>query len=117
MRYFLSGFGVEREGAGCMNLSIVWHILVVSSLVFIMATQEDIQEVHEVQEAVDGTLEAEETSDCFWPDSTTAKIIEMWRERPQLYDVTHRWYLNRDKKAEALSEIAREIKITGKCNM
>jgi hypothetical protein len=51
---------------------------------------------------------------CSWPDETTGRIIELWRTRPQLYDVRHKWYLNRDRKQQALSEIAAEVKITGK---
>jgi hypothetical protein len=53
------------------------------------------------------------SDDSSWPDATTAKIIEMWRDRPLLYDVSHPNYLNRDKKHKALSEIALEVKITG----
>jgi hypothetical protein len=64
------------------------------------------ESVHTVEETLD---------DCAWPDATTSRIIELWRERPILYDVTHRHYLNRDRKAQALSEIATEVKITGKC--
>ena len=44
-----------------------------------------------------------------WPDDKTARLIEMWKERGALYDITHRHYRNKLKKAKALNQICQEL--------
>jgi hypothetical protein len=69
--------------------------------------------------------EHEETADpvefaegeCSWPDSTTARIIELWRDHPELYDLHHPLYSNRDNKQKVLSAIASDVKITGEITL
>lgn len=53
--------------------------------------------------------------DYGWPDKDTMKLIELYRERPQLYDTTHKWYYNRDKKTGTLELLASEMDCSGKC--
>jgi hypothetical protein len=53
-------------------------------------------------------------SDCGWPDRETVKVIELFRDKPQLYDVQHRWYAHREKKSAVLSAMASELGIGGK---
>lgn len=57
--------------------------------------------------------ETQDSHDASWPDITTGRIIELWMQRPLLYDTTHRFYLDRDKKQAALLDIANEVKISG----
>lgn len=52
--------------------------------------------------------------DATWPDKETCKIIELYRTSPQLYDVSHPSYPNRDKKVATLSKIAQEVGCSGK---
>ena len=47
-----------------------------------------------------------------WPDNTTMKLIEMWRERDVLYDTSHKHYRNKMKKEKALNQISTELNMT-----
>jgi hypothetical protein len=55
-----------------------------------------------------------EVQDYGWPDKETAKLIELFREKPQLYDVSHKWYSHRDRKAATLANISSELDCSGK---
>ena len=48
-----------------------------------------------------------------WPNEETANLIELFRLKPNLYDTTHKWYSNRDKKIGTYTLMAAELKVTG----
>jgi hypothetical protein len=48
------------------------------------------------------------------PDKETCKIIEMYRSTPQLYDVSHPSYPNRDKKLATLRRMCKEVDCSSK---
>lgn len=41
-----------------------------------------------------------------WTDESQETLIELWREHPCLYDVSHQFYQNRDQKEESWREVA-----------
>ena len=49
-----------------------------------------------------------------WPDEETARLIEMYRERPFLYDLANKWYLNKNKKNRAYLYMAGKLNISGR---
>ena len=48
-----------------------------------------------------------------WPDADTGRLIELWRDRPQLYDLSHKWYSNKHKKDGTLARMCSELNISG----
>ena len=54
---------------------------------------------------------------CDWPDALTGRIIELWSEQNLLWDNSHKYYANRDKRLRAHHHIAKEAKISGKINI
>uniref|UniRef100_H3D8E7 MADF domain-containing protein n=2 Tax=Tetraodon nigroviridis TaxID=99883 RepID=H3D8E7_TETNG len=41
-----------------------------------------------------------------WTEETLETLVELWREHPCLYDVSHELYQNRDRKEECWREVA-----------
>jgi hypothetical protein len=76
---------------------------------------DDQEYLEELSDQGDGEAhEGDDSDDGTWPDRETVRVIELFRSHPQLYDVTHKWYCNREKKAGTLALMAKELKCTGK---
>lgn len=66
------------------------------------------------EEEEDDELDLGEDIDGSWPDKETSQIIELYRTSPQLYDVSHPSYPNRDKKIATLTRMAKELQCSSK---
>jgi hypothetical protein len=62
----------------------------------------------------DPDLEVDE-DECGWPDEQTAHLIELWKERSYMYDVSHNLYYKKTKKEGGYEEIAKALNCSGKC--
>ena len=49
-----------------------------------------------------------------WTIEKTAELIDLYQEKPCLYNTKHKNYFNRDHRAKALSEISEVIGLEGK---
>lgn len=49
-----------------------------------------------------------------WKDERVAELIDLYQDRPCLYNVKSKDYFNRDLRKKALEEIAKAIGTTGK---
>jgi hypothetical protein len=63
----------------------------------------------------DDAEDPESTDDWGWPDRETVRVIELFRQKPQLYDVTHKLYAHRERKNDTLVKMASELGVSGKC--
>ena len=52
---------------------------------------------------------------AIWTVETTTKLIEMFEERPNLYNIKEKSYHNRDLRSKSLGEIATALHIPGTC--
>ena len=50
---------------------------------------------------------------CTWTTETVSDLIDLFEERPCLYNTKHKDYFNRDLRSIALEEISREIGFPG----
>ena len=50
-----------------------------------------------------------------WPDDITATLIELWSQRPLLYNVQDKDYLNKNKRHKAREEVVTAIGKDGNC--
>lgn len=57
--------------------------------------------------------EHSDSDDGGWPDKDTGWLIELYRSKPQLYDVSHKYYSNRDRKTATLTYMAQEMQCSG----
>ena len=48
-----------------------------------------------------------------WPDEVTVKLIELFRNSPILYDMSHDLYRNKGRKDRALRRIAEQLDRSG----
>lgn len=55
----------------------------------------------------------ENEEDCLWPSYKEDRLVEMFRERPFLYDLNAPGYQNRYKKAKAMKEMSEALKVHG----
>ena len=47
-----------------------------------------------------------------WPNEKTAELIQRWKAKPFLYDLTHKLYSNKPKKDAAIARIADKMNVT-----
>ena len=47
-----------------------------------------------------------------WPNAETGRLIELWREKPILYDVAHKHYTNKPRKDRVMTAIGAELNDT-----
>ena len=52
-----------------------------------------------------------------WTNEAVTELIDLYEERPCLYDTKHKDYYNRDLRGRALSEIADKTGFSGKMNL
>jgi hypothetical protein len=75
--------------------------------------EDDGGDLDEDEEEEDDVAEGDDI-DGTWPDQETSRIIELFRSNPQLYDVSHPAYPNRDKKLMTFSRISKELECSSK---
>eukprot|EP00794_Sanderia_malayensis_P018616 gene18616-20493_t len=46
-----------------------------------------------------------------WDERTIRELIELWRERPSLYDLKHLYYTNKNSRRKRMEEISAQINI------
>jgi hypothetical protein len=56
----------------------------------------------------------DDEDDGGWPDRETGQLIELFRTNPILYNVSHKWYANRERKDRTYNDMARELGISGR---
>ena len=49
-----------------------------------------------------------------WTEDKEDELIEMWRDRPCLFDVGSRGYSDRTAKTRAMEEIAKRLELSGR---
>jgi hypothetical protein len=73
----------------------------------------DLSDVLSVDKSNDQD-EVQEEDECSWPDRETSKLIDLFRENSQLYDVSHKWYSHRERKLATLTNMATEMECSSK---
>lgn len=66
-------------------------------------------------EAGNSSINGQNVDEKFtWKESTTEKLLQLYKDNPCLYDSKCKDYHNRDTKRKVLEDIARSIGVTSK---